>query len=109
MLLFVQEQEKFLHGALPEGFRGGVFDAALLDAVVDDPGHIVRQSQLSIRLHEQQGDGQQEHEDIRVEVLSQSQHGLMLLRMGMQLGFLPDGRFELPGFFGQNFERLHGE
>ena len=46
----------------------GVLDASLLDAIVDDPGEVIRQRQVCIGLHEQQRNGEQDQGEIRFDV-----------------------------------------
>ena len=60
------KSSELVHLALADGLRDGIFHAALLDAVIDDLRQIIRQRQVGIRLHEQQGNGEQDQQKCRV-------------------------------------------
>ena len=56
------------HLALADGLRHGILHPALLDARVDDPRKVIGQRQVGIGLDEEQDNGEQDEERVRLQV-----------------------------------------
>ena len=81
VLVRIGEHEEVFHLALAYFFRRGIFDAALLDAHVYDVGHIIRQRQITLRLHRQQDHRQQDGQRELLEALEDFFHNISFLRI----------------------------
>ncbi len=81
VLVRIGEHEEVFHLALAYLFRRGIFDAALLDAHVYDVGHIIRQRQITLRLHRQQDHRQQDGQRELLEALEDFFHNISFLRI----------------------------
>ena len=68
LLFGAHKQQELVHGALADRVGHRVLDAALLNAGVDDAGHVVRQGEIGHGLHEQQDHGGQYEENERFEI-----------------------------------------
>ena len=57
-----------LQGGCPHGFRHAFFDAAVLNAIGNDIGHIVWQGKLSLHLAEDQPDNGKHTEPVWLQI-----------------------------------------
>lgn len=57
-----------VHRASTNGDRNGIFDAALLDAGVDDAGKIIWQRQVKIGLGKQARDRKPDHQQVGLRI-----------------------------------------